>query len=120
MPITVLLADDHNVLRLAIKRALESEPGIQLLGEATDWSQTLKLIAQLKPDVAVIDLHMPGRAELTADFIKSQLLLFSKHVVMISIWDDENAQAVARLYGAETLLDKADLSNLIQTILRWA
>ena len=119
MPITVLLADDHNVLRLAIKRALESEPGIQLLGEATDVP-TLKLIAQLKPGVAVIDLHMPGRAELTADFIKSQLLYFSKHVVMISIWDDENAQAVARLYGAETLLDKADLSNLIQTILRWA
>jgi DNA-binding NarL/FixJ family response regulator len=120
-PITVLLAEDADAIRSAIKRILQAEPGVALVGEAVNFSQTLQMTAELKPQVVLLDLHMPGEQEFSPAFVKSQLLLSAKHVLVISIWNDNEARALATSYGAATLLDKINLgSQLVPAILRLA
>lgn len=57
--ITVLLADDHVVVRRGIRQFLERDPGICVLGEAENGAQALEMARELKPDVLVLDIQMP-------------------------------------------------------------
>ena len=58
--IRVLLAEDHVVVRENIRRFLEKEPGLDVVGEAGDGSQLIELARKLKPDVIVADVAMPN------------------------------------------------------------
>ncbi len=118
MPTTVLLADDSDAVRSAVKRILKAESEIELVGEAVNFSQTLRMCADLKPTVVVLDLHMPGDEDFNPDLIKTKLLDCAKHVLVISIWNDEQSKALAHGYGAEVVLDKVNLgSQLVPAIL---
>jgi two-component system invasion response regulator UvrY len=57
--ISVVLVDDHELVRTGFRMILASQPGIEVLGEAADGEQGLALIRKLKPDVAIVDVHMP-------------------------------------------------------------
>jgi DNA-binding NarL/FixJ family response regulator len=57
----VLLADDQTLIRQGIRGLLELDPEFQIAGEAEDGDQALKLISELKPDVALLDVRMPGK-----------------------------------------------------------
>ncbi|MGC9394907.1 MAG: response regulator transcription factor [Anaerolineae bacterium] len=59
-PITVVVADDHEVTRLGLRSLLQAAPDIELVGVAADGDEAQQLISQLKPHVAVLDLVMPG------------------------------------------------------------
>ena len=59
MTITVVLADDHAIVRNGIKALLESEEDIQVIGEASDGQQALEVVESLKPDVVIMDIRMP-------------------------------------------------------------
>lgn len=68
-PIRVAVADDHPVYRRGVKRALESHPDVEVVGEAADGREALALIEKASPEVALLDLRMPeldGRAVLAA------------------------------------------------------
>src|SRR5512134_114453 len=58
--IRVVLADDHPVARAGIRKFLEKEPDIQVVGEASSGDEALKLIKELSPDVLLLDMEMPG------------------------------------------------------------
>jgi DNA-binding NarL/FixJ family response regulator len=58
--IRVLIADDHAVVRAGIRAALEKAPDIQIVGEAQDGAEVQQLVAELQPDVLLLDLRMPG------------------------------------------------------------
>ncbi len=60
MSITVLLADDHGVVREGLKMLLETEPDIKVVGSADNGRDAVSLIGELKPDIAIIDIAMPG------------------------------------------------------------
>ena len=64
--ISVVLADDHNVIRSGLRAMLEAEQGIRVIGEAADAATAQKLARDRRPDVLVLDLNMPG-AEPAAD-----------------------------------------------------
>ena len=64
--ITVVLADDHNVIRAGLRAMLEAEDGLRVIGEAADAPGARKLVRDRRPDVLVLDLQMPG-AEPAAD-----------------------------------------------------
>jgi two-component system response regulator NreC len=64
--IGVLLADDHAVLRAGLKALLNAEPDIIVIGEAADGEEAVRLTLELKPDVLVLDLNMPGMGGLAA------------------------------------------------------
>jgi DNA-binding NarL/FixJ family response regulator len=63
-PIRVLVADDHMIVRTGIRHVLESEAGFEVVGEAANGSETLSLAAELRPDVVVLDISMPGESGL--------------------------------------------------------
>src|SRR6266513_3023469 len=58
--IRIVVADDHPLVIAGLKALVESEPTMQVIGEATDGQSALRLAAELKPDVMVLDLFMPG------------------------------------------------------------
>jgi two-component system response regulator NreC len=60
MSISIILADDHPVLRRGIRTLLEAEPDLSVVAETGDGLETLRLVERLQPDVLVLDLMMPG------------------------------------------------------------
>ena len=64
--ITVLLADDHTLVRRGFRRLLEDDPDVTVVGEASDGDEAVKLAASLKPHVVVMDCAMPGTSGLIA------------------------------------------------------
>lgn len=120
MTIKVLIADDSDLMRTAIRRTLSEEPRIKVLGEASNFASTMQMIADLKPDVLVLDLHLPEKRDFTPAFVKSQLVSVD-HTVAISFSNDIDAQTLASGYGAVALLDKMHLyGEMIPAILECA
>lgn len=117
MSIKVLLADDTELIRRAIRRILVSHPEIELVGEADDFEQALQMKDRLQPEVIVMDLYMPNENNIPVEEMKAKLNHGSR-VVAVSVWVDEEAKALAQRFGAFKLLDKMDVGNtLIPTIL---
>ncbi len=65
-PLRVLVADDHLIVRQGLRLILETEPEFELVGEAADGAEAVRLAGQLQPDVILMDLRMPGMDGLTA------------------------------------------------------
>ena len=59
-PIRILIADDHLIFRAGLRRLLEAEPGFLVVGEATEGEETVRRVRELKPDILLLDLAMPG------------------------------------------------------------
>src|ERR1700740_3365469 len=64
--ITVLLVDDHSLVRRGFRRMLEDEPDMEVVGEAGDGEESVKLAKQLHPQVVVMDCALPGMNGLDA------------------------------------------------------
>lgn len=58
--IRIILVDDHQLVRAGIANLLTSEPGIEILGEASDSNEFLLMIQKMQPDIAILDIAMPG------------------------------------------------------------
>jgi DNA-binding NarL/FixJ family response regulator len=65
-PVRILLADDHPIFRDGLRRLLEAEPDLKVIGEACDGSEAVKMARQLKPDILLLDLAMPRMPGLEA------------------------------------------------------
>jgi NarL family two-component system response regulator YdfI len=65
-PIRILVADDHLIIRQGLHLILETEPGFELVGEAADGAEAVRMCAELQPSVVLMDLRMPGMDGLTA------------------------------------------------------
>jgi len=65
-PIRILIADDHPIFRDGLRRLLEAESNLAVIGEACDGDEAIKLTKQLKPDILLLDLAMPRRPGLEA------------------------------------------------------
>jgi DNA-binding NarL/FixJ family response regulator len=109
--IKVLLADDNEVVRGAIRRLLGQEAGIELVGEATTFGQTIQMANDLKPQVVVLDLHMKDEEALTPEDVKRGLDGRETRIVAISVWNDEETKALAESSGAFALVDKMMLAS---------
>jgi len=80
--ITVLLADDHIVVRQGLRSLIDSQEDFQVVGEASNGQEALEMIRQLKPQVSVLDLMMPGLngLEVTRQVWRmTQVLILSMH-----------------------------------------
>ena len=83
--VRVLVADDHAIVRTGIRHVLEGEPGFTVVGEAATGPETLALALEHRPDVAVLDISMPGQsglsvtAELRRHCPDTRVLILSMH-----------------------------------------
>ena len=108
MSTTVVLADDHETIRKVIANLLHSDPGIQILAQASTYAETLALVSMLHPHVVVLDLHMKDEASMTPTQLKSGLMC--TRLLAISIWNDDETKSLAKAIGADVLLDKSNLA----------
>jgi DNA-binding NarL/FixJ family response regulator len=83
--ITVLLVDDHSLVRKGFRRMLEDDPAIAVVGEANDGNDAVKLALQLKPRVTVMDCALPGISgieasrQIRAKWAEATILMLSMH-----------------------------------------
>jgi two-component system response regulator NreC len=108
---TLLLADDSELIRKTVKKLLETEPTIQIVGEASDFAETIQMASELKPDVLLLDLHMPDDRNLDPAYIKAHLRPSGSAIKIIGISlsgnDDQESRDLAASLGASTVLEKA-------------
>ena len=116
MALSVLLADDSEEFRRAIRRLLESQPEISLVGAATDFSEAVLFTALVRPDVVLLDLRMKDSQGLDAVGAGPQIISTGSTIIAIPFSVDDDAKALARQIGAAKLLDKMNLyTELIPT-----
>lgn len=118
--IRILIVDDHTLLRSGIKLALQRHEGFEVVGEAGDGLEGIKRAKQLKPDVVLLDLHMPGTSGLEALRVLVEDVPETQ-VVMLTVSEDaedllETLRAGARGY----LLKNIDTEFLLESIRRAA
>ena len=117
-PIRILLVDDHTLFRSGLKALLQRQPDFEVVGEAGDGLDGVKLAEQLKPDVVLLDLDMPvmhGRDAL-AQLLNTQPQLA---VLMLTVSEDGEDLAECMKTGARGyLLKKIDADFLLSAIRR--
>ena len=118
--IRVLIADDVECMRESLRTVLSLDPSLEIVGEAADGAEAVKLAAHLKPDVVLVDLEMPCcdgyvcTQELTEHNLCSA-------VVVLSIHSDAASRARARAAGAKLFLPKGTpMGPLVAAIQRAA
>jgi DNA-binding NarL/FixJ family response regulator len=74
MLIKVLVADDNEIVRSALVRMLNADADLAVIGEAANCEETLKLVDVLKPDIVLLDLHMPDDRNYLPQSVKVQVL----------------------------------------------
>jgi DNA-binding NarL/FixJ family response regulator len=118
MAIRVLLADDCQPMLTAMRSLLSEDSRIDVVAEASTFAATMQAIADFKPEVLVLDLHLPESRNLESDFVKSQLVSVPQ-TLAVSFSNDNEAKALAESYGSAALLDKMNLySEMVPAIIR--
>ncbi|HZC22277.1 MAG TPA: response regulator transcription factor [Candidatus Binatia bacterium] len=107
--ITVLLVDDHSLVRRGFRRMLEDEPDMEVVGEAGDGEESIKLARELHPQVVVMDSALPGMNGLQAtrqileDSPETAVLMLSMHSE--NTWVRQAVEAGAKGYILKNALD---------------
>ena len=84
---TVVIADDHPIFRAGVRQSLERNDAIRVVGEADNGEGALKLILDLKPDIAVIDIQMPKMTGLEVAKRAEHMNLLT-HIILLTMIDD--------------------------------
>ena len=117
--VTIVLVDDHAVVRAGVRRLLEQEALFDVIGEAESGEKAYQIFGELKPDVMVMDLSMPGMGGLEA--IRRILMRYEKaKILVLSMHEDLSFANQALKLGAKGYLTKNtladDLVKSIQTV----
>ncbi len=115
-PITVLLADDHPVLRRGIRTILEMEDDITVVAETGDGEETIRKSRELKPDVLVLDVSMPRRngIEVIKELSTNEP---QTNVLVLSAYDDENfIIEMVEAGAAGYLLKREALGTIVEAV----
>ena len=114
--ISVVLADDHQVVRQALQALLAGEPALQVVGEAAETMAAVDLVARLVPDVLLVGLIVPGLAGMEVIRRVKRLKLATRSLVL-SMVSDEAQAAAAMASGADGYVSKdASAADLVQAI----
>jgi DNA-binding NarL/FixJ family response regulator len=115
--INIFLADDHQIVIDGLMLLLKNEANVIIVGTATDGDKALEEIQQLKPDIALIDLRMPGKDGL--QIIRSLHHKISTRFIILSMHSDRRYITDAINYGADGyLLKNTGKEALLDTIYR--
>lgn len=115
-PVTIVLADDHHVVRQGLRAVLAAEPLFSILGEAGDGREAVDLVAKLKPRVLIVDLMMPGLTglEVTRRVRKESP---DTQVVVLSMHASEPYVLEALRNGAAAyVLKNSQTAHLVQAV----
>jgi NarL family two-component system response regulator LiaR len=117
--LTVLIADDHPLVRDALRQALDAEEDMEIVAEAADGEEAIKLASELKPDVAVMDIVMPKLNGIEATRKIKQIAPDIAILILTAYDDDEYVLGLLDAGAAGYLLKSArghDLAGAIRAI----
>ena len=112
----ILLADDHAILRSGLRAILSLEPDLEVVGEARDGIEAIKLTKELMPDLVLLDIHMPRMNGLTALGALREQTPDVKVLVLTSMEEEEYMFRVIEAGGAGYVLKRAADEELISAI----
>ena len=114
--IQVFLAEDHNVVRRGLEALLRTEPGIEVVGFASDGNAALEAVTRQKPDVLLLDLGLPRKSGLQIIPEVRTQSPETKIVVLTSFSDDETVFAAIQAGALSYLLKDCSPEELVQAI----
>jgi NarL family two-component system response regulator LiaR len=117
MPYTIVLVDDHKIMRDGIKAILQHDGAFQVVGEAENGVDALRISQEIRPDIVLMDIGMPGLngIEATTELLRH---LPATKVVILSMYDDEDSIVSAIRSGARAFILKRASDNDLLDALR--
>jgi DNA-binding NarL/FixJ family response regulator len=116
MPIRVLIADDHSVVRQGLRMFLSLDPELEVVGEAEDGAEALARARELKPDVVLMDLLMPVMDGIAATSAVRQELPDTEVVAVTSVLEDASVVGAVRAGAIGYLLKDTRADDLCRAI----
>lgn len=120
MATRVLIADDQRLVRAGLRMLCESADGIEVVGEAADGAQTIRLSAELAPDLILMDLRMPGVDGITATRQVLSARPESKILIITTFDDDDHLYPALAAGAAGFLVKDTTPADLVAAIRRTA
>lgn len=117
-PITILIADDHAIVRQGLGALFKIQPDCRVVGEADAGESAVRLAAELVPDVVLMDLVMPGMGGVEATRQVKQVSPRSQVIVLTSYHDDEHIFPALRAGALSYVLKDIEPGQLVETVRR--
>jgi DNA-binding NarL/FixJ family response regulator len=117
-PIRILLVEDQTLMRQGLKTILDLEPGLQVVGEATNGRTGIRRALDLRPDVILMDVQMPGMSGIEAIAAICAIWPEARIIILTTFARDEYVFQGVRAGAVGFLLKDAPADSLIQTIRR--
>ena len=110
IPVRLVLADDHEIMRVGLRALLESQLNWSVVGEAVDGEEAVEMVLSLKPDVALLDIAMPKLSGLEA---ARQILLQVPRTKILLLSAHDSTQVIADVLdsGAKGYVLKSDAAR---------
>ncbi|WP_151773830.1 response regulator [Streptomyces abyssomicinicus] len=116
MTVRVLLADDQPLIRAALRMVAAGAPDLEVVGEAADGAEAVRLAAELAPDVVVMDLRMPGTDGIEATRRITGGSGTSRVLVLTTFDDDESVYGALRAGASGFLVKDMDLDDILAAV----
>lgn len=116
MTIRILIVDDHSVVRQGLRMFLSLDPEFEIIGEAVDGNQAIGLACDLKPDVVLMDLMMPGLDGVAATRTIRQKLPDTEVIALTSVLEDDQVLGAVRAGAIGYLLKNTEADELARAI----
>ena len=114
--ITILIADDHSVVRAGIRALLGTEPDFSVVGEAENGAKAVQMFGELKPDVALLDLRMPVKDGLDATREIRHLHPAAKILILSTYQGDEEIHAALEAGAMGYVLKNSPSEDLVPAL----
>lgn len=116
MAITVLLADDHSVVRQGLRMFLGLDPELEVVGEARDGEEAVRRTRELGPDVVLMDILMPGMDGIEATATIRRQMPDTEVIALTSVLEDEKVFSAIRAGAIGYLLKDTEADELCRAI----
>lgn len=113
---TIVLADDHPIVRQGLRTLLNTEPDLSVVGEASTGNEAVELVEKLKPALLIVDLKMPGLDGLEVTRQISQRVPETRILILSMHANEAYVTEGLKCGAAGYVLKDADISNLIQAV----
>ncbi len=119
MSFTVVVADDHNIFRQGLVGIIEGDADFEIVAEASDGSEALRLILELKPDIAVLDISMPGKngLEVSREVMNGDN---KTSLVILTMYKDEDFLQEAMDLGVKGYVLKSNTAEELLMAMKYA